>query len=433
MHGSIDEAFNEYLGKQISQEAFFTFWIIQSIESDCETQLTEEETKTIRQQVQEALKAQEEKGTSTLELNIQIDSEIDCNFKIPQFTTDNYLEFRQIQTREAYRKGTDALAKTYRMVIDEKRAALLEHIDQGYSGFCGRLNAIWGEALNSLAVLVHTSQAFGDEFNQSHQSEAEANDDVVFEVLRRLHARACLIGQEVNTLLANGFADGAVARWRTLYEVCVVAHYIKDHGKECAKRFILYQAIDTYKELQRHHEHSDINYWSKKEQEAFNSDFEKYAEIKESLVEEFGNEFHKDYGWTVESKDGRALRFNEIEEQCELQRFRPTYKVASGYVHSSSAAVYNPIGYEYPYQNVLLAGPSLFGLYTPGVYTAQSLGHISSLLLSHITDLYSVAQLKCVKELRDEVYEAFDKCDQSMEELRQDNDRDVDNTDESES
>jgi hypothetical protein len=61
------------------------------------------------------------------------------------------------------------------------------------------------------------------------------SQDLRFEVLTRLHARAYSLASEVYVLMTAGHASAAYARWRTLHEVAVVAHLITMNDRELAK------------------------------------------------------------------------------------------------------------------------------------------------------------------------------------------------------
>jgi hypothetical protein len=65
-----------------------------------------------------------------------------------------------------------------------------------------------------------------------------------------LHSRACLVSTEILCLLENGYADGAHARWRTLYEMATIASFItnpdvKGHGTDIAERYYLYKNVEN--------------------------------------------------------------------------------------------------------------------------------------------------------------------------------------------
>jgi uncharacterized protein DUF5677 len=84
-------------------------------------------------------------------------------------------------------------------------------------------NKIWGKALNLLETLIDISLDTGTLFDQKFRPFAIEENDIVFDALTRLHARSCQVSSEILTLLHNGFADGAHARWRTLHEISVIA------------------------------------------------------------------------------------------------------------------------------------------------------------------------------------------------------------------
>src|SRR5260370_35431821 len=62
-------------------------------------------------------------------------------------------------------------------------------------------------------------------------------------LLIRLLVRGCQVTDEIICLLENGFADGAMARWRTLHEIAVVAAVISQHGEDIAERYVDHQAV----------------------------------------------------------------------------------------------------------------------------------------------------------------------------------------------
>src|SRR5437870_8332031 len=79
----------------------------------------------------------------------------------------------------------------------------------------------------------------------------------------RQHVRACQVTDEIITLLENGFADGAMARWRTLHEIAVVTSLISQHGIELAERYVAYQAVEAKRALDMYARcHTDLGYRS---------------------------------------------------------------------------------------------------------------------------------------------------------------------------
>jgi len=106
------------------------------------------------------------------------------------------------------------LKKTSSAAIKERRKI--------QKGFEKRLAKRWKKPIELLEMFSIAAYEAGEEFNNEYREDASRNEDYVFAVLVKMHARACQIGLEILTLLKSGFADGAHARWRTLHEIVVI-------------------------------------------------------------------------------------------------------------------------------------------------------------------------------------------------------------------
>lgn len=73
-----------------------------------------------------------------------------------------------------------------------------------------------------------------DEFQSKYWTHA---------VMQHIHGRALQEFLEIITLMKNGFADGAYARWRSMYELSIINSFIIQYGKNIAKNF--YEASQT--------------------------------------------------------------------------------------------------------------------------------------------------------------------------------------------
>jgi hypothetical protein len=62
-------------------------------------------------------------------------------------------------------------------------------------------------------------------------------------VMQHIHGRALQEFLEIITLMKNGFADGAHARWRSMYELSIISSFIIQYGENVAKKF--YEASET--------------------------------------------------------------------------------------------------------------------------------------------------------------------------------------------
>ena len=94
-------------------------------------------------------------------------------------------------------------------------------------GFRDRLARRWREPLGGLGMMLTIAREFGEAAGLRLQKAHEEEDRHLVAVLVRLHARACQVADEVLTLIAAGFAEGAIARWRTLHEIAITAMHIR--------------------------------------------------------------------------------------------------------------------------------------------------------------------------------------------------------------
>jgi hypothetical protein len=96
----------------------------------------------------------------------------------------------------------------------------------------------------------------GESINQHLRSQQPVPRPFTIEVQTRLHARACQIANKVAVLLGAGFAEGAIARWRSLHEVAVVSMFIGgDEG--LAERYRLHEAVESLRVARLYVRHQD--------------------------------------------------------------------------------------------------------------------------------------------------------------------------------
>jgi hypothetical protein len=160
-------------------------------------------------------------------------------------------------------------------------------------GFEERLARRWARPFDLAEMAMVVACEAGEAFNEKHRQEAGADKDLVFAVLVRLHARACRIAEEVLALLKAGFGQAALARWRVLHEVAVVASFISERDQGTAERYLLHANIEAWRameELQRRVDRLDV--------EPFTEDELRNAkDVVDQLVERYGTKYAGSYGW----------------------------------------------------------------------------------------------------------------------------------------
>jgi len=139
--------------------------------------------------------------------------------------------------------------------IKEMASEGLKERRQLHSEFVNRNVKRWQKAFDLMELHVAVSTEAGQLFNQRLRPEAAAKNDILFDVLVRLHAKGCLISQNICCLLKNGFADGAHARWRALHEINVTSMFLSRNGCEAAERYVYHEFVESYKAARQHREY----------------------------------------------------------------------------------------------------------------------------------------------------------------------------------
>lgn len=268
--------------------------------------------------------------------------------------------------------------------------------------FDEKMSSIWGDALDLLKLLSIASLDAGSKFNKEYSQHAEETNDLIFGILKRLHARGCQVAEEINILLSNGFADGAHARWRTLHEISIIASFIKEHGIEVAERYISHYRIEIYQEALAHREHHKALGW----QPITDEQLEPLKAHYDRLLKHFGNDFKSDYGWASEVLKKRRPNFYDIEKNAGLEHVRPFVKMASLNVHASAKSIKDRLGLI-PDMDIMVAGPSVYGLGHPARNTASSLTLLTTIFLLLKPNVENLVCVKALQELNLQIHNAF--------------------------
>jgi len=264
--------------------------------------------------------------------------------------------------------------------------------------FQRRLYRRWGVALGLLKMLLTISREYGGSVNQELRDTSTSTIPHLTEVLTRLHARACQIVDEILVLLTAGFADGAMARWRTLHEIAVIALFIGEHGEALAEQYVLHQHVESKRAMQDYiacQERLDYDPLKASEIEATERS---YAEV----IARFGRPFGTQYGWAAQQLSSNKPLFSDIERAVGIDHLRAHYRMASHNVHANPKGVFFKLGLLEEAE-LLLAGPSNAGFADPGHSAAISLVQASTpLTLLHPT-LDNVIVLRVMVDLVDEI------------------------------
>jgi hypothetical protein len=303
----------------------------------------------------------------------------------------------------------EATAKAATHLLDELKARAGEMLADRRRigrGFLRRQREKWGKPLDQLFMLLEASREAGEEYNQSFEAVAAAQQDFVFAALRRLHARACLVGSEVLWLMEGGYASGSMARWRTLHEIAVVGCFLREKGQDVAEKYLLHYVVDTLRaaeDFQKHCATPDYQPHSTEE-------LSRMQAARNQLCQRFGKEYKEQWGWAADALKPKRANFAEIEAAVSLDHHRPFFKLACHSNHAGSKGIQFDLGNALnpPGSDIMLAGPSDAGLCDPGTCTAVSILQITTnLILYRNEKLTPFIVVKSLEMLTDGILEAF--------------------------
>jgi hypothetical protein len=317
---------------------------------------------------------------------------------------DNPERAETLNVRKIIEESTPEAVQAIKKSILDTTQSMLEERRSSWDEFRQRNIKRWGKAFDLLETQIVICTEAGEEFNSSYRKIAVEENDIVFDLIVRHHARACQISQEILCLLKSGYADAAHARWRALHEVNVTARFIGKHGRDCAERFYFHEVVDSYSAMREHKKYED------RLQEKGPSEEEiKACKVQyDNLIKRFGKKYGDHYGWaSYLFPTHRRVGFAALEKDVELDHMRPYYSWASQNIHSGSKGMRNRLGLCETGKDILLVGQSDAGVIDPGHAAALSLGQITSTLLMMKPTFDSIVLMELINEFQRDIGETF--------------------------
>ena len=283
--------------------------------------------------------------------------------------------------------------------------------------FRNRLYGRWRTGISKLRMLVTMARELGDNINRDARRNPGSSGAVLVDVLTRLHARSCQVAEEVIVLLETGFANGAMARWRTMHEIAVTAAFISEYGNACAERYTEHQIVESYKgALEYGAVHAKLGYdpIPPKEMDQIEKQYD-------NIIKKHGKAFGAQYGWAAKDLNGKQPTFKEIEKAAKIDHLRGHYRMASHGVHANPKGIFFSMTSMFPTE-VLLAGASNSGIADAGDGMAHSLLLVSAILLSLSPNFDHQVAARTMGLLREEIGTALGRAHRKLyrdeEELR---------------
>ncbi len=321
--------------------------------------------------------------------------------------TDGFIEHLPATIENIVEEAAENLVRTLKRRWPEQAAYEMAVFD----GFRGRLEARWGDGFDLLRMLLTSCRELGEESAKRLRRSKARKNQVLRSLMIRLHARACQIMAEIITLMENGFADGAMARWRTLYEVGVVATVIADAGETLAKRYLEHEVVESKSAMDEYARcHAALGYKSIPTRERRRVD-RAFA----SAVKAHGNDFGKSYGWAAAHLKQKKVTFRDLEDVAQRSGMRSYYKMASYNVHADTPkSIFYRLGVIGD-QSVVIAGATDAGFTEPAQNAAITLVQITGLLLAdRASSLNLTIKLRALTMIRDRVPDTFMRAERKL-------------------
>lgn len=286
--------------------------------------------------------------------------------------------------------GKEVLPKISEIAMESLKKSTEENLKEhreDRKGFEERLYEWWKEPLDLLECLILISIESG----QLHQSKlilgVNELDKCKFWALIQIHARACQISNEILILSKAGCADGANARWRTLYELAVISSFPLDNDGEVSKRYLGHETVRKFKDAKDYRDYCEQLEFSPIEEK----EFEELKKEKERLCKKYYAGFNKDWGWIPSSLSDQ--NFRALVKRVGLGYLLPFYNLSAATIHGLSRGLYR-LGQTHDSQNeFLLCGSTNYGLADPLQNTSISLYQITICLLNLNPDFESLFQM----------------------------------------
>lgn len=229
----------------------------------------------------------------------------------------------------------EAASRIADLISDQLEYSALENASQLHKAQAERIEAvrrIWGSALDKLDFLRHIVLEWSQEASVL-RSGPYMNSNTSF-ALGRLVFRVYELAGEIITLARAGYADGALARWRSLHEVCVVAMFLAKQSDRCAQMYLSHHQVEELRLLDVDKASGTVN--------VHDMHHDRYIghlrRRKAAMVNVFGPVFANDYGWASIELGRTKTTFRDLESHVGLETLRRGYQRANSTVHGGALA-----------------------------------------------------------------------------------------------
>lgn len=257
--------------------------------------------------------------------------------------------------------------KLYFELKEDSKNMLVKHRNEE-KDFTKLIFKQWGEAFDILETIIVISLESCEIFCRDFGEKAQEENNKLFYALKAIHARAIQIAKECLLLLRNGYADGALARWRTIHELNVISHFLTQYySEELIEMYLAHGGVEEYKEELSYRKNAKVR--KRYTDDAFNEMKKQFIELKNK----YGIPFTKSNGWAYKVLKKEKVYFSDIELATDFVHMKSYYNTACNTIHSGHNGNVNKIGLLPNHKDILLCGPTNYGISIPCQNVAISL------------------------------------------------------------
>lgn len=294
---------------------------------------------------------------------------------------------------------------------EEKR---IKEIQNSYTKFLKSNEELYGDGLEMFLMYIDLTVTVNIDMTEHFRVDKFPEDEKLkFGLLLHLHIKGCQIANEIYTLIKSGYADAALARWRTLHETSVVFIALFTNDLEVSKMFYEYQFIEKLKRIETFEIHRGTLNWK-----ASDGDSVKILESKRGeLLNLYGRDFLKEYGWVIKFLKKGNRNFKALEKKVGLDYLRPFYQWANIGVHAGPEGTFTRLAFdEINIPRSYLAGPSRYGMVDPMQFTTHSILKMTTGLIDLTDTFENKLVLQVLEQLHGAIAEAMIKAKSKLPE-----------------
>ena len=336
------------------------------------------------------------------------------NNKINKIIKENFSEIEDAEERnnkiiKVYEFAINKISKNIKKDMDYNIVNLIKKNNLFEKENCEHIKNIWENVFNILDNILEITQETMEAYSKEFNAQARKENNLTYHAIRTIHARVVLCFKECLLLLKNGYSEGATEIWRTMYELTIVASFIKHHSnnKDLAQRYIDHIIVDNYKEENEYREQY------KAPQRYTSNAFKKLKNNYNSVIKKYGKSFKNDYGWAtiVLNKNKPSLR--DLEVNIKNTKHHPYYKSSCYYIHSNYKGNVDKIGLIN--NDMLLYGPSDYGLSIPCQNIAIILNQINIEFFTIYFSIDCYISIDVINRYLDELLPLADEIQQNLQ------------------